>query len=109
MSKKTNDAFADELMQVIPRNGYSELFVDLITDSYNNQTRSVRVERKELIREINSNTKRMENARELLLNNDIDAADYRIIKEQCNEKITRLEAKLNDLKSQNDVILASDR
>lgn len=28
-----------------------------------------------------------------------------MIKEQCNEKITRLEAKLNDLKAQNDVIL----
>lgn len=92
-------------MQFIPRNGYSEIFVQTITDAYNNQTKELRDDRKELIAEINQQTKRIENARELMLNNDIDSSDYRIIKEQCNEKITRLEAQLNHMTAQNAVIL----
>lgn len=47
----------------------------------------------------------MENARELMLNDDITSADYRIVKEQCNEKITRLEAQLNQMTAQNAAIL----
>ncbi|MDQ0964863.1 hypothetical protein QFZ20_000266 [Flavobacterium sp. W4I14] len=47
----------------------------------------------------------MDTARELLLNSDIEATDYRIIKDQCNEKITRLEARLSDLNAENHAIL----
>ncbi len=104
-AKKANDAFIEELMQFVPRNGYPELFVELITNSYNNQTKSLREERKDYIRDINAQTKRMDTARELLLNSDIEAADYRIIKDQCNEKITRLEARLSDLNAENHSIL----
>jgi site-specific DNA recombinase len=40
-----------------------------------------------------------------MLNNDIDSSDFRLIKEQCNEKINRLEAQLNHLTAENAVIL----
>lgn len=104
-AEEVNAAFLDELMQFIPRNGYPELFVQTVTDSYNNQTKGLRDDRKELITEINQQTKRMENARELMLNNDIDSSDFRLIKDQCNEKINRLEAQLNHLTAENAVIL----
>lgn len=104
-TEEVNSAFLEQLMQFIPRNGYSEIFVQTVTDAYNNQTKELRDDRKELITAINQQTKRMENARELMLNNDITSADYRIIKEQCNEKITRLEAQLNHMTAQNAVIL----
>lgn len=35
---------------------------------------------------VNAQTKRMDTARELLLNSDIEATDYRIIKDQCMRK-----------------------
>ena len=47
----------------------------------------------------------MDKARELLLENGIDSADFRSIKAECNEKITRLEAKLSDLQVQNASLL----
>jgi site-specific DNA recombinase len=47
----------------------------------------------------------MENARNLLLNNDIGAVDYRAIKEECNEKISRLEGRLNDLNVENSTVI----
>ncbi len=46
-----------------------------------------------------------QNPRELMLNNDIEPSDYRVIKEQCKEKITRLEGQLNHMTAQNAVIL----
>jgi site-specific DNA recombinase len=50
-------------------------------------------------------TKRMENARNLMLDNDIEAVDYRAIKEECNEKIARLEARLSDLNVENSTVI----
>lgn len=47
----------------------------------------------------------MVTARELLLNGDIEATDYRIIKDQCNEKITRLEARFSGLNAENYALL----
>ncbi len=104
-AEEVNNAFLDELTLFLPRNGYSELFVETIADSYQNQTRALVDERKDFITQINQLTGKIDNARQLLLNNDIEAADYRLIKEQCNEKITRLEARLSELNVQNAVVL----
>jgi site-specific DNA recombinase len=104
-AKQANEAFAQELMMYIPRNGYDELFVNVVTDCYNNQNRSVKEDRKDFIQEINLLTKRMENARNLMLDNDIEAVDYRAIKEECNEKIARLEARLSDLNVENSTVI----
>lgn len=47
----------------------------------------------------------MENARNLMLDNDIEAVDYRAIKEECNEKIARLEARLSNLNVENSTVI----
>jgi site-specific DNA recombinase len=100
-----NNAFLEELTQIMPRKGYSELFVETVTDCYNNQTRSVREERKDLIHQINELTLRTDKARDLLLLDEIEAGEFRRIKEECNEKITRLEARLNEVMVQNSTLL----
>jgi site-specific DNA recombinase len=100
-----NNAFLEELTQLMPRRGYSELFVDAVTDCYNNQTRSVREERKDLIHQINELTGRTDKARDLLLLDEIESGEFRRIKEECNEKITRLEARLNEVMVQNSTLL----
>ncbi|MEO6520523.1 MAG: hypothetical protein ABIN91_02525 [Mucilaginibacter sp.] len=84
---------------------YSELFVETVTDSYNNQTRSVREERKELIQQINDLNTRTDKARDLLLLDELEAGEFRKIKEENNEKVTRLEAKLNEVLVQNSTLL----
>lgn len=73
-------------MEFLPKKGFDELFVEVITDCYNNQTRSIQDERKLYIQQINEQNKKMDKARELLLENGIDSADFRSIKAECNEK-----------------------
>ncbi len=104
-SELVNNAFLEELTQFMPRSGYSELFVETVTDCYNNQTKSIREERKDLIQQINEHTTRIDKARELLLLDELEAGEFRKIKEEDNEKITRLEAKLNEVMVQNSAIL----
>jgi len=104
-AQEVNNAFLEELMQFIPRNGYAELFKETVTDCYHNQTRSFVEERKDFILQIGQLNKKIDNARELMLNDDISSADYRLIKEQCGENITRLEARLNELNTQNAAVL----
>jgi site-specific DNA recombinase len=101
-AEEVNNAFTEELMELLPRKGYAELFVDSVTDSYNNQTRSLREERKGLVVQISELNRRIDNARELLLNNDLEAAEFRQIKAECSEKITRVEAQLSELSVQNE-------
>ncbi len=62
-------------------------------------------ERKDFILQIGQLNKKIDNARELTLNDDISSADYRLIKEQCDESITCREARLNELNTQNSVVL----
>ncbi len=100
-----NEKFIQELMEFLPRKGFNELFIEVITDCYNNQTRSIQDERKLYIQQINELNRKVDKARELLLDNDIDSADFRSIKADCQEKITRLEAKLTDLNVQNASLL----
>jgi hypothetical protein len=88
-------------MDFVPRNGFDELFVEVIADCYYNQTRSLQDEKKLLIQQINEQNKKMEKARELLLDNNIDAVDFRAMKLECAEKVTRLEASLSELNAQN--------
>ncbi|RWY57526.1 hypothetical protein [Mucilaginibacter gilvus] len=52
------------------------------------------ISRSELLKEINDLNSRIAKARELLLNGDIDGADYKTIKSENEYKINVLEAKL---------------
>jgi len=94
----------EELMLFLPRKGYSELFVETVTDCYNNQTRSIKEERKELIQHINEQNNRIDKARELMLSDEIDAAEFRKVKD-ASEQVVRLEAKLNTVMEQSSNLL----
>jgi len=97
-AEEVNNAFVDELMTFIPRKGCPELFMETVADTYHNQSNVLREEQSELIAQINQCNHRVDNARELLLNNDLEAAEFRQIKEEFTEKVTRLEFQLADLK-----------
>ncbi|GAA3964881.1 recombinase family protein [Pedobacter ginsengiterrae] len=100
-----NEAFSVELMNYLPKRGYAEVFVETINDAYQNQIGSILDDRKSYISQINEQNKKIEKARELLLEGDIDALDFRTVKNTCNEKIERLEGKLNELNTQNKKVL----
>ena len=104
-SEKVNEAFCVELMSYLPRAGFEEIFVETIADAYQNQVGSILDDRKSYISQIKDITKKIERARDLLLDNDIDAIDFRSIKADGNEKISILEAKLSELNTKNQAIL----
>ncbi|RKR82362.1 DNA invertase Pin-like site-specific DNA recombinase [Mucilaginibacter gracilis] len=104
-AEEVNKSFMEELLLFLPRKGYSELFVETVTDCYNNQTRSIKEERKELIQHINEQNNRIDKARELMLSDEIDAAEFRKVKDDASEQVVRLEAKLNTVMEQSSNLL----
>jgi len=104
-SEKVNEAFALELLSYLPRKGYEEIFVETIADAYQNQVGSILDERKSYTKQIQELNKKIEKARDLLLDNDIDAVDFRAIKNECSEKISIVESKLSELNTKNKAAL----
>ncbi|MGA9648687.1 hypothetical protein [Pedobacter sp.] len=86
-SEQVNEAFCVELMGYLPRAGFEEIFVETIADAYQNQVDSILDDSKSYINQIKDINKKIERARDLLLDNDIDAIDFRSIKVENNEKI----------------------
>jgi site-specific DNA recombinase len=84
----------------------ADLFKAVIVDSYQNITKSERLFRKQYIDQITNLTNKTTRARELLLNGDLDSADYKEVKNDSELAIKMLEAKISELKS--DFLPSSD-
>ena len=67
---------------------------EVIADTYKSQSTTQLISRSELLKQINDLNSRVAKARELLLNGDIDGADYKTIKSENEYKVNVLEAKL---------------
>ncbi len=102
---KANDAFMQDLLEYLPKSGFQEVFVQTIADAYHNQVGNILDEKKLYINQINDQNKKIDKARELLLNSEIDAVDFRTIKIEANEKIVRLESRLGEINNKNNDIL----
>ncbi|WP_440793138.1 recombinase family protein [Pedobacter sp. 22226] len=100
-SERANEDFITELLAYLPRKGYDEIFTQTISDAYQNQVGSILDERKTYSTQIRDYNRKIEKARDLLLDNEIDAVDFRAIKVDCNEKIAIIESKLSELNAKN--------
>ncbi len=96
---KVNTSFVIQLRKFIPKPGMSELFKEIVSDLYKDTGKHRQEERKKIISEVTENNNRITKARELLLKDNIDPEDYKLIKKESEEKILRLEAKLADFNS----------
>lgn len=96
-AEDVNGAFMDELTKFVPRAGYAKLFVEGITEAYDNQHRAIKEERDLLVNQINEANRKMDVARELMLLGELESSEYRRIKEDNGSKITRLEISLNEI------------
>ncbi len=92
----TNDSFVEELKKFKPHPGVIGLYKVIIGNAYKKQTSQLQNGSKQVMDEINKVNGRLTKARELLLSEDIDPIDYRTIKTECENKLTRLEAKLTE-------------
>ncbi|RQO75260.1 hypothetical protein DBR43_07830 [Pedobacter sp. KBW06] len=95
---KINKDFEDGLMAFLPKPGMAELFKEVIMDATSNDTLNFEQERKRLVSEVSEQNNMLTKLRTMLLSDDIDLQDYKIMKTKCDEKITNLESKLKELK-----------
>lgn len=98
-AEEVNEAFVGGLKDYVLKTTTAELFKTVIVDAYQNVTKSERLFRKQYIDQITGLTNKTTRARELLLNGDIDSADYRDIKKESDSAIRALEARISELKS----------
>ena len=104
-----NDAFVNELKKFKPHPGVVNLYKVIIGSAYKKQSAQQQDGSKQLIRDISKLNERLGKARELLLEGDIDAGDYRAIKVGCEDKINRLEAKLAEATTNATVTVSIDK
>src|SRR5579872_1722193 len=71
-----------------------ELYTEVISTVYRSQTKGHREDLKLIRQELELINTRLVKARNRLLDDELDAADYRAIKSECEKKITELESRL---------------
>lgn len=94
-----NDLFLAFLRDFAINPSVAPLFKQVILEVYQKETGDNRLEKKALIDQINTLNTRLSKARELLLNGDIDGADYKVIKGESEQQIRLLEGRMAEAKT----------
>ncbi|WP_394339638.1 recombinase family protein [Mucilaginibacter gracilis] len=94
-----NMEFEKDLRKFLPKPGMAQLFKEIVCDVTADDQQNFEVERKRLINEISEQNNILTKIRTMLLSEDIDLQDYKIMKSQCEDKIVRLEAELKEVKA----------
>ncbi len=93
-ANKLNTNIVEEIKKYIRPLPELQLYKDVVVCVFNAKTRLERNDIKQLNAQLDEVTRRLSKARELLLTEDIDVQDYRIIKAESESKINRLEVHL---------------
>ena len=100
-AEQVNDLFAEQLDQYSIDERYAELFSEVIISSYYNDDNRTRDNRSVILKDISALNDKLTRARELLLNGDLDAADYKIVKTETEGRLLILEVKLSEVANGN--------
>ncbi|WP_134089165.1 recombinase family protein [Olivibacter sp. XZL3] len=107
-AETVNAAFLLELKKLIPKPGMAEVYREVLEDLFRDSKDIQHLERKNTIAAITETNNRITKARELLLTDCISGQDYKIIKNEAEEKLVRLDAKLRELANNNNEKLDID-
>ena len=92
-----NEEF-EKLLDTIPSNKASaELFSAILKDGFKSRNSSVKGDLYTLDQDIAKQKQRLKNGREMVLDGDITAADYKIMKVTIEEELEKLEAEKSKL------------
>jgi site-specific DNA recombinase len=97
---EANKAFIDLLQRWMINPAAVELFRMVICSVYKSRTKSEFSAKAQVLNDLTKQNEKLSKARRLLLDEEIDSADYKIIKAECEAVIARLEAKLQDISEQ---------
>lgn len=73
---------------------YRQVVCDILIDDIENFD----IKRRELVTEISDQNNKITKLRAMLLSDEIDSQDYKVMKSECDNKVVRLEAELDKLK-----------
>lgn len=93
-AEEVNRIFEDTLDDYVLNPKIAPIFKEVILDAYDNDTMFGRQDRKQYIEQITALNNKITKSRELLMNDDIDASDYKKIKSEAEQKIAVLDAKV---------------
>ena len=96
-AEEVNDTFISHLQQYSLNTTAATLFKSVILDVYSNDYHAAANEKKQYIGRITALNNKITKARELLLSDDIEAADFKAVKVEAEREVTVLESKLCDL------------
>lgn len=91
-----NEAFERDIQQYSPIPGMREIYTKFIAYYYKEQTSGKNEMKKQINSQIAMLNKRIAKLREMLMDDKLEAADYRLMKMENEEKIKKLEAELID-------------
>ena len=97
---KTHELFGQELRKYIPRPGMIDLYTEVVSRLYKEQTKGQRDDIRAIREELEQVNAWLVKARNKLVNDELDAADYKTIKTECEQKINQLECRLFDAQKQ---------
>jgi site-specific DNA recombinase len=100
-AEEANTIFEEHLKEYKLNPNAATLFKQVIMDVYKNEHLMTSSSRKQYIDRITGLNNKITKARELLLNDDIEAADFRAVKMEAEREIAVLESKISDLRSSN--------
>jgi site-specific DNA recombinase len=92
-----NEAFINQLKKFKPHQAVVSLYKNIINKAYKSRHSQQQSGSKQMIDDISKLNEKIARGRELLLAGDIEAGDYRTIKNSSEEQIYRLEAKLSEI------------
>ncbi len=93
-TEPANKLFIRELKKFVPKRGMNDIYVISLKEAYYEQTQSQRIQRNQLLNQIEELNARLKNARVLVADQKLDPDDFRELKQDCARKIEQLEAKL---------------
>jgi site-specific DNA recombinase len=96
----TNVKFLEKLQEWVIDPAAVELFRMVVTSAYKSRTKTQFNAKAEVLNDLTKQNEKMAKARRLLVEEEIDSADYKLIKVDCEAIIVRLEAKLQDISEQ---------
>ena len=96
-AQKVNADFEKEIRKYTPHPGIVDLYKQVININYFNKNKGKREDLEHLKEQRVQANNDLAKARKLLLAETIDASDFKAIKTECEEQITRLEAKISTL------------
>jgi site-specific DNA recombinase len=99
LAEGCNTTFTERLRDYVLNDTAASLFKSVILDVYANEYRSTAGEKKQHIERITALNNKITKARELLLNDELDATDFKAVKVEAEREITILEAKISELQT----------